>query len=206
MLLFDRVTGITYLEGMGVIGDRIRQLRERRGLSQEELGLRAERSQGLISQLETGVTKWTEETLQHIAKVLGVSIAQIFLPDPLPVIALTEAGPDGYHLSDYSVGAGFDYIQCPPDVLHPHAYALQVRGDSMVPTLYDGWRVIVIPQRPPSRTLAVVGFTDGQRFIKRIRYRGDMTILESANPSYEPIEVHDNEIEFIHRVVWIKPT
>jgi phage repressor protein C with HTH and peptisase S24 domain len=32
-----------------------------------------------------------------------------------------------------------------------------------------------------------------------------ITILESANPAYEPIEVKDEDIEFLHQVAWIKP-
>ena len=55
-------------------GARLKELREVASLSQEELATRAEMSRGGIAQIETGRRKPGWETLQKLAKALGVSI------------------------------------------------------------------------------------------------------------------------------------
>jgi transcriptional regulator with XRE-family HTH domain len=52
---------------------RMRQLREREGLSQAQLGARAGYTVGHISMLERGDRVPPLETIEHIARALGVS-------------------------------------------------------------------------------------------------------------------------------------
>ena len=59
------------------IGNRLRQLRLRRGLTQEELADRCELSKGFISQLERNLTTTTVATLLDILESLG-TVAQTF--------------------------------------------------------------------------------------------------------------------------------
>ncbi len=193
---------------MLTIKKRLKQLRLQRGLSQLELAMACDPplTQGAIGHLETGRRPGRWDTLSRVAMALEVSMEDLFRPQPIPVIALAEAGPDGYHLADHAIGAGFSYLERPVDVEHEDAYGLEVNGDSMVPALYHGWKIIVIPERPRSRSLAVVGLCDGQKLIKRVKYEHERLLLESTNPAYDPIVLGFEEVEFIHRVVWIKPT
>ncbi len=59
------------------LGGAIRQLRERVGLSQEELGFRAGVSRAWISGIESGRKSPTWRTLEQVAGGLGVRMIDI---------------------------------------------------------------------------------------------------------------------------------
>lgn len=59
------------------IGMRIKVLREKRGLSQEELATRAGISRGYLARLETGRHEPTLTTLEKLAKALRVKVARL---------------------------------------------------------------------------------------------------------------------------------
>jgi transcriptional regulator with XRE-family HTH domain len=85
---------------LGDIGSRLRQERERDGLSQRELARRLGVSASLISQIESGQSKPSVSTLYAIVTELGVSVDRIFdvHAHELPVAAAAGAEgavPDG---------------------------------------------------------------------------------------------------------------
>ena len=60
---------------------RIKELRDKKKMTQQELAEKSGVSRSIISELETGKrTKTTTETLLKIAKALDSSINYIFLP------------------------------------------------------------------------------------------------------------------------------
>lgn len=59
-------------------GKRLRQLREQKGLSQEELAFRANLSVYYISRIERGKANPSLETLHNLASGLRVSIKDLF--------------------------------------------------------------------------------------------------------------------------------
>lgn len=60
------------------IGSKLRDLRLKNGLTQEELADRAELSKGFISQLENDVTSPSIATLIDILTLLGSSLSEFF--------------------------------------------------------------------------------------------------------------------------------
>ena len=60
------------------IGNKIKQLRLQRGLTQEELAARTELSKGFISQLERDITSPSIATLMDILEALGTDVADFF--------------------------------------------------------------------------------------------------------------------------------
>lgn len=60
------------------IGAKIKAIRLRRGLTQEELALRCELTKGYISQLENDLSSPSIATLMDILNVLGVSLQDFF--------------------------------------------------------------------------------------------------------------------------------
>ena len=60
------------------IGEKIRELRVKNGLTQEELADRAELSKGFISQLERNLTSPSISTLEDILQCLGVTVGEFF--------------------------------------------------------------------------------------------------------------------------------
>ena len=64
--------------GKPEIGGKIRRLRIRLGLTQEELAARTELTKGFISQLENDITSPSIATLMDILEALGTDIAAFF--------------------------------------------------------------------------------------------------------------------------------
>jgi transcriptional regulator with XRE-family HTH domain len=68
-----------------LIGDRIRQLRKSKGLSQEKLGHESELHYTHIGSIERGQKNWSIETLIKLAKGLNVGVADLLnftIPPP----------------------------------------------------------------------------------------------------------------------------
>ena len=61
-----------------IAGQNIRQIRQHRGLTQEELALMSGLSQGYINQLESGKRKFTQKTLTAIAESLSLPLYVFF--------------------------------------------------------------------------------------------------------------------------------
>ena len=72
------------------IGQRIKQLRVMKGLTQEELADRAELSKGFISQVERDLTSPSIATLMDILQCLGVSVSEFFTEEPEEQIVFTK--------------------------------------------------------------------------------------------------------------------
>lgn len=84
------------------IGDKIKQLRLQRGLTQEELAARTELTKGFISQLERDLTSPSIATLMDILAALGTDVAGFFRESPEEAVAYSaedmfvKEEPDGY--------------------------------------------------------------------------------------------------------------
>jgi phage repressor protein C with HTH and peptisase S24 domain len=86
-------------------------------------------------------------------------------------------------------------------------FAVEVRGDSMKPTLHDGDFVVFMPyvgngSDIPSEKLVVVRNFDGQLFIRRFMNIDGLRMLTSDNPKYAPIFLYQPEAEDL-RIVGI---
>ena len=64
------------------IGNRLKELRVLKGLTQEELADRAELSKGFISQVERDLTSPSIATLTDILQCLGTSLSEFFSEEP----------------------------------------------------------------------------------------------------------------------------
>ena len=72
------------------IGDKIKQLRIERGLTQEELADRAELSKGFISQVERDLTSPSIATLEDIIISLGSDLTTFFSEKEKPQIVFNS--------------------------------------------------------------------------------------------------------------------
>ncbi len=71
------------------IGRKIKQIRLKRGLTQEELAGRTELSKGYISQLENDLCSPSIETLGDVLNILGVSLQEFFTENRQEQIVFT---------------------------------------------------------------------------------------------------------------------
>jgi transcriptional regulator with XRE-family HTH domain len=72
-----------------IVGDNIRRLRLKVGLTQEELALKSSLSQGYINQLESGKRRFTQKSLELIANALSIPIIELFREEEkhVPLVA-----------------------------------------------------------------------------------------------------------------------
>ena len=68
------------------IGHKIKQLRQKRNLTQEELAIRCELSCGFISQVERNLTSPSITTLEAILTALGETLPSFFIQESKDVI------------------------------------------------------------------------------------------------------------------------
>lgn len=162
-----------------------------------------------------GKPRWpSTESLSKILEATGASfdefaamVTDVVSPSRrlTPLIGFAEAGNAGYFDdSGFPVGGGWDHIQT-PGVTDPHAYALEISGDSMVPVFRPGDKIIVSPGasvRPKDRV--VVKTKEGEVLVKELKRQTKTALtLASANPAYEDRVVKMRDVEWIGRVLWV---
>lgn len=119
-----------------VTPNRLRALRESRGLSQEKLAALAEVSTSQVSRLETGRTQLFTASAKRIAAVLGLASAAELIDQPdrpaeARIFGEVGAGAEVIHLDD-----GTEFVPAPPELSDP--IAVRVRGTSMMPAYREG--------------------------------------------------------------------
>lgn len=122
----------------------------------------------------------------------------------VPLIGFTKAGTQGYFDdAGFPIGAGWEELPF-PDLGDPHAYALEITGDSMEPVYRDGDIVIVSPESAPRRgDRVVVKTAAGEVMVKVLRRRTAHTLeLASFNAAHPERVVPVDEIAWLARVVW----
>ena len=72
------------------LGTKLRDLRNKQGLTQEELADRTELSKGFISQLERDMTSPSIATLEAILQCLGTTLGDFFQKEEVEQIVFTE--------------------------------------------------------------------------------------------------------------------
>jgi len=162
-----------------------------------------------------GKPRWpSTESLAKILEATGASfeefaamVQEAVAPQrkATPLIGFAEAGNAGYFDdSGFPVGAGWDQIQV-PGVSDPHAYALEISGDSMAPVFRPGDKIIVSPGatvRPKDRV--VVKTKEGEVLVKELKRQTRTALtLASVNPAYEDRTVKMADVEWVGRVLWV---
>lgn len=79
-----------------IVGDNIRRLRLKFGLTQEELALKSGLSQGYINQLESGKRRYTQKSLELIADALSVPMAELFREEEVQHVPSIAEGIERY--------------------------------------------------------------------------------------------------------------
>ena len=71
-----------------ILGKRIREIREKIGVTQEKLAFKAKISPSFLSHVERGTKKASLETMKRIADALGVPVQNLFYPPKEPIAYL----------------------------------------------------------------------------------------------------------------------
>jgi phage repressor protein C with HTH and peptisase S24 domain len=160
-----------------------------------------------------GRARWpSTESVSKALAATGVSIGTFvsLISDAtgstksIPLLGFAQAGSGGYFDDGgFPVGKGWDEIAF-PQVSDDHAYALEISGDSMLPTYRDGDVIVVSPAAPVRRGDRVVVKTKkGEVMVKELkRQTAKQVELKSLNPSHAERTLSHNDVIWIARVVW----
>ncbi|MBI2235764.1 MAG: helix-turn-helix transcriptional regulator [Magnetospirillum sp.] len=122
----------------------------------------------------------------------------------IPLIGFAQAGDRGFFDdAGYPTGGGWDEIPF-PEIGDPHAYALEVSGDSMEPLYRDGDMVIVAPSANVRRgDRVVVRTVEGEVMVKQlVRQTAKRIELASINPAHPGRSFATEEVSWIARILW----
>ncbi len=142
-----------------------------------------------------------EEFIALIAAESGASRKPV---RHIPLIGLAQAGSSGYFDdAGFPAGAGWEEIAF-PELGDPHAYALEITGESMLPVYRDGDRIIVSPLASTRRGDRVVVKTVSGEVMAKVLGRQTVRRIElqSFNASFEDRVFEPSEVAFVHRIIW----
>jgi len=161
-----------------------------------------------------GKPRWpSTESVSKILAATGVTMGEFVtfigegsaaMVQRIPVIGYAEAGDEGYFDdAGYPSGSGWDEVVF-PDLGDPHAYALEVSGESMEPLYHDGDIIIVSPEASVRRGDRVVVKTVRDEVMAKQLHRRSARKVEllSINTSHPDRTLAAEEVLWIHRIVW----
>jgi phage repressor protein C with HTH and peptisase S24 domain len=163
----------------------------------------------------SGKQRWpSTESVSKVLRATGATLDEFLsyvqgeqtpkIVQRVPVIGYAQAGDSGFFDdAGYPTGSGWDEVTF-PDIGDPHAYALEISGDSMAPLYRDGDVVIVSPQAGTRRGDRVVVKTKEGEVMAKELYRRTARKLElhSLNPEHQDRTLESDEVVFVHRVLW----
>lgn len=187
------------------LGERVRQLRQKAGMTQDalakEIGYSTKTS---ISKIENNILDINQSTIVALARALKTTPSVIMgwtdidekstptseladmLPNEniykIPVFSTVSAGLGAYACDDIEEYIPI-YISNPADV--PNTIGIKVKGNSMYPKIEDGDIIIVRKQDSVDSGSVAVLLLDGEEgLVKKVEYGKDWIELHSFNPEY----------------------
>ncbi|MBE5793750.1 MAG: helix-turn-helix domain-containing protein [Clostridiales bacterium] len=118
------------------IGEKLRELRLQRGLTQEEMADRCELSKGFISQVERDLASPSIATLKDMLECLGVSLQAFFTDDSKEKVVFTPQ--DMFEKEDEEKKITWLVPDAQKNSMEPILLELQPGGKSAVLPPYEG--------------------------------------------------------------------
>ncbi len=203
------------------VGENIRRLRNARGWKILELATRVDSDVGNISRLERGKQGYSDEMLRKLASALGCTVADFFSSGgdqsnvtamPLgtrriPLISYVQAGRMTEAVDPYAIGDAAEWMLTDLD-LSANAFALKIKGDSMLPEFREGDVVIIDPAvQPRPGDFVVAKNSENEATFKKYRPRGvnehgqQVFELVPLNQDYETLRSDYSPIAIIGTMI-----
>ncbi len=190
------------------IVNRIKELRERRGWTQEQLAQRAKISRSNLPRYEKG-DPIAPAVQKKLAEAFGVEVGDLFgraqelrlsaTIRQYPVLAKIRAGKGTVTYESERTAEG------PSGTKYEKAFYFEVTGDSMEPRWGEGDLVLTHPEiKPANGEYAVVCWHDEEGALKRVFFSGDKIILQSLKPDISPIIIDAECAWFMGKVLYTK--
>lgn len=189
---------------MAKIGKILKNVRQERGFTQDELAARLGCIKQTISNYERDVRAPSYETLEALADILNVPMSFFLTNDEkqdaldkiyssytshtVPLIGSVAAG------SPILAEEAYDTFIAAPNKA---TYALRIDGDSMNPSFLDGDIVYIRAQSDVDDGQIGVVLLDDSAAVKHIYHTPTGLTLVSENPKYSPIIADGNSYDMI---------
>ena len=191
---------------MATIGQRLKELREKAGISQVEFAAKINVSKQTLYKYENNIiANIPSDKIEAAARVCNVSPAYLMGWD-CNVSPVTLSHTQGVSINVLGrVAAGIP-INAVEEIIDTEEiskelaktgtfFGLQIRGDSMEPRIYNGDVVIVRQQEDAENGDIVIATINGDdATCKRLRKYRDGIELISNNPSYSPMFFANEDI------------
>ena len=120
------------------IGQKVRELRIAKNLTQEELADRSELSKGFISQLERDLTSPSIATLMDILQCLGTTVSEFFQEEPEDQIVFRNE--DYFEKIDSELGSKTEWIipNAQKNMMEPILITLEAGGSTYPDNPHEG--------------------------------------------------------------------
>lgn len=184
------------------MNDKIKSLRKLQGLTLQEVGDAVGVGKSTVRKWESGdIENMRRDKIAALAKALHTTPAYLMgweeeeaVPAAvkIPVLGKVAAG-----IPISAVENILDYEEIPYSLSITGAFvALQVKGHSMEPRIYEGDIVIVRVQPTAETGDIVVAIVNGdEATVKRLQVSPEGITLQPFNPSYQPIFYSRTDIE-----------
>ncbi len=188
------------------VGERIRTLRDKLGLSQVEFATQMNVSKQTLYKYENNIiTNIPSDKIEAAAKIGNVSPAYLMGWDnniaPIPStrkrgVSINVLGRVAAGIPIEAVEDIIDTEEIPEDMAATGTFfGLQIHGDSMEPRMREGDLVIVRQQDDAETGDIVIATVNGnEATCKRLKKYADGIMLLSTNPTYEPMLFNNQEI------------
>ncbi len=161
-----------------------------------------------------GKRRWpSTESISKTLEATGASIAEFVglideegsgLAQRIPVIGYAQDGEEGYFDdAGYPTGSGWGEVMF-PQIGDPHAFALEINGESMLPVLRDGDVIIVSPAADVRRgDRVVIKIDDGEVMTKQLIRQSALQVeVESLNPDHPNRTIDTAHMLWMARIIW----
>lgn len=201
------------------IGDRIRQLRDSAGLTQEDVGNRIGVTKATVNRYETGEIDIKRTIAIKLAEALNTTPQYIMgwedvdtskskspaITDDCVVFPVIGDIAAGYEMIAFEDWDG-ETVAIPGTYLKGRKkeefFVLTVKGDSMYPLYHDGDRVLVLKQSTLNHSgqIGAVIYNDEMATLKKVEYVNGENWLKliPINPEYKPRKIENEELEHCH--------
>lgn len=196
---------------------RLKELRDAKGLTQEQMAERLEISTGLYNGLENGKRRMNADYIEAAAAIFGIRPSELIEdpPQPIAVAGRVGAGAQVPLTDAYAKGDGLYHVAAPEMLMKRGApkgiVAVEVEGDSMAPMYQPGDVLFYtrhahdgIPDEDIGRP-CVVEDEEGMAWVKQVKRGTEPGLfhLISLNPDAETR--HNVRIKWAARVMLALP-
>ncbi|HAU28580.1 MAG TPA: transcriptional regulator [Rhodospirillaceae bacterium] len=204
--------------------NRIREWRERCGLSMQALADRASTGKSQIDKLERGDRRLTMDWMVRLSVALDCAPAELLpescglhlserrteggrfpypAPDRQDLVPVRSAARGGFAEEMHLADGPIDYVSRPHYLAHAHdTYAIYVVGESMVPMYRPGQLLFVNPYKPPTPGRGVVvTLVDSSVLVKEyVRQTPSEVMVREYQPQMREFSIPRIRIQDMHSV------